>query len=398
MADAQDLGSCTERCRGSTPLSCIKGREMIPTVTRNLILFTLACVVAASTAFADDIYLRSGKEAKELGLKNVTFRSVKNGDLYYAVNTIESHRPIGEISRLELTGDSQFNAADKAFSEAVVTKDEAAAKAKFSEAVTGYNSTLGSTNKPWLKDYVAQRMQIAAPRSGRFDAALSAWKAMVEQDPVAALKSKPSVAGIDPKSQYLANAAKDLLASANASSKPEVRKAYLELLGDVQTAMGDTEGAIKTAEMRVSLGGGTPEEINDLAMKQAQNDFANKRYDQAEARLDKLNMATLSDASRAEATYMLAECHSGKLQPTSSQDQWKDAAIDYMKVVAGFPTSPQAAPSLLKVAQIHETLKDSETALKIYRQVAREHANTPEGEAAQKSVERLGKTAAAGNG
>ena len=24
MADAQDLGSCTERCRGSTPLSCIR--------------------------------------------------------------------------------------------------------------------------------------------------------------------------------------------------------------------------------------------------------------------------------------------------------------------------------------------------------------------------------------
>src|SRR5215217_8191552 len=24
LADAQDLGSCTERCRGSTPLSCIR--------------------------------------------------------------------------------------------------------------------------------------------------------------------------------------------------------------------------------------------------------------------------------------------------------------------------------------------------------------------------------------
>jgi TolA-binding protein len=369
---------------------------MIPTVTRNLILFTLGCVVAASTAFADDVYVRSGKEAAELGLKNVTVRQVKDGELYFTINTRESHRPIAEISRLDLNGETQFNAAEKAFSEASVSKDEAAAKAKYSDAVTGYTATLNSTNKPWLKDYVAQRMQIAAPRSGRFDAALVGWKAMVEKDPVAALKSKPSVAGIDPKSQYLANAAKDLLASANGSPKPEVRKAYLELLGDVQTAMGDTEGAIKTAEMRVALGG-TPEEINDLGMKQAQNDFANKRYDQAEARLSKLNMASLSDASRAEATYMLAECRSTKLQPTSPQDQWKDLAIDYMKVVAGFPTSPEAAPALLKVAQIHETLKDSETALKIYQQVAREHANTPAGEAAQKSVERLGKTAA-GNG
>lgn len=365
--------------------------------TVNRILFALVCAVAASTALADDVYLRSGKEAKELGLKNVTFRSVKNGDLYYTINTIESHRPIGEISRLELSGDTQFNAADKAFSDAVVTKDEAAAKAKYSDAVTGYTATLNSTNKPWLKDYISQRMQIAAPRSGRFDAALVGWKAMVEKDPAAALKAKPSVEGIDPKSQYLANAAKDLLASANAAAKPEVRKAYLELLGDVQTAMGDTEGAIKTAEMRVSLGG-TPEEINELAMKQAQNDFANKHYDQAEARLDKLNMSLLPDATRAEATYMLAECHAAKLQPTSSQDQWKDLAIEYMKVVAGFPQSPQAGPALLKVAQIHETLKDPETALKIYQQVAREHANTPAGTTAQERVQQLGKTSAAGNG
>ena len=368
---------------------------MKPTVNR--ILFALVCAVAASTALADDVYVRSGKEAAELGFKNVTIRSVKDGELYFTINTRESHRPLGEISRIELTGETQLNAAEKAFSEATAAKDPAVAKAKFSDAVTGYNATLGSTNKPWLKDYVSQRMQIAAPRSGRFDAALSAWKPMVEKDPVAALKAKPSVEGIDPKSQYLANAAKDLLASANAAAKPEIRKAYLDLLGDVQTAMGDTEGAMKTAEMRVSLGG-TPEEINDLALKQAQNDFAGKRYDQAAARLDKLNMSLLPDATRAEATYMLAECHAAKLQPTSSPDQWKDLAIDYMKVVAGFPQSPEAGQALLKVAQIHETLKDPETALKIYQQVVREHANTPAGTTAQERVQQLGKTSAAGNG
>jgi len=67
-------------------------------------------------------------------------------------------------------------------------------------------------------------------------------------------------------------------------------------------------------------------------------------------------------------------------------------------VVAGFPQSPQAGPALLKVAQIHETLKDPETALKIYQQVAREHANTPAGTTAQERVQQLGKTSAAGNG
>src|SRR5258706_8451302 len=276
---------------------------------RKLTGLALGCVLMAggAAALADDVYLRSGKEAAELPLKNITPRSVKEGEFYYLINTSERHRPVAEISRLELTGEAQFNAAEKAFSEARVAKDEAVAKAKYAEAVTGYTTTIGSTNKPWLKDYAALRMQIAAPRSGRFDAALSAWKTMVEKDPASALKAKPSVEGIDPKSQYLANGARDLLAGAHAAGKTGGCKADLDLLGDLQTAMGDSEGAIKTAEMKVALGG-TPEEIAELAVKLAENDLTNKRYDAAAARLGKVDMAALPDGGRAEATYIIAEC------------------------------------------------------------------------------------------
>jgi TolA-binding protein len=49
------------------------------------------------------------------------------------------------------------------------------------------------------------------------------------------------------------------------------------------------------------------------------------------------------------------------------------------------------------VAEILVRLKEPETALKVYRQVAREHANTPAAQAAQKNIERLGgRTAARG--
>jgi hypothetical protein len=362
------------------------------------VLCAVVMSAAGTVARADDVYVRSGKDVAELPFKNITVRQVKDGELYFMINTRETHRPIGEISRLELNGETQFNAAEKAFSEAQVSKDEAAKKAKYAEAVTGYTATIGSTNKPWLKDYAALRMQIAAPRSGRFDAALTAWKSMVEKDPAAAMKSKPSVEGIDPKSQYLSNGARDLLAAANAAAKPEVKKAYLDLLADVQTAMGDTEGAIKTAEMKVALGG-TPEEIAELGVRLAENDLTNKRYDAAAARLAKVDMNALPDSGRAAATYIGAQCKEAKMQAGAPADEWKDLAIEYMKVVAGYPTSPNAGEALLKVAEIHEKLKEPETALKIYQQVAREHANSPAGQAALKSIERLGgKSAAAANG
>jgi len=236
-------------------------------------------------------------------------------------------------------------------------------------------------------------MQVAGPRSGRFDAALAGWKAVAEKDPAAAMKAKPSIEGIDPKSQYLANAAKDLQASAAAAQgKPELRRAYLDLLLDVQTAMGDTEGAIKTAEMKVQLSG-TPAEMAELLLRQAENDVANKRYDAAAERLGRADLSALPDATRGDATFLLVECRAAKLQPTAPPDQWKDVAIDYMRVVAGYPTSGSAATALLKVAEIHETLKDPETALKVYQQVAKEYGSTPAGQTAKQSIERLGKQA-----
>jgi tetratricopeptide (TPR) repeat protein len=358
----------------------------------------LGCALAiGSVARADDVYVRSGAQGAELQLKNVTIKSVKDGELYFMINTRESHRPVAEISRLDLTGEAGFNAADKAFSDARAAKDEATAKAKFAEAVTGYTTTMGSTNKPWLKDYAALRMQIAAPRSGRLDAALEAWRTMVEKDPASAAKAKPSVEGIEPKSQYLSFGAKALDTWAKGTNKQDAQRAYLDMLFDVQTAMGDADAAAKTLERRVALGG-TPEEIALTQVQLAELDLANKRYDAAAERLGKVNVGLLGEAERATVTYVLTECKAAKMQPTAPADQWKDLAIDYMRVVAGAPQSGSAGPALLKVAEIHETLKDPETALKIYQQVAREHANTAAGQAAQKGAERLGAGKAARGG
>lgn len=358
----------------------------------------IACLLAGAvggSTRADDVYYKSGAQAAELQMKNVTVKTVKDGELYFTITGgAERHRPIDEIGRIELTGETQFNAAERAFSEARSTKEEAAARPKFAEAVSGYTQTLGSTNKPWLKDFIAHRMQVAAPRSGRLDAALDAWRTTVEKDPAAAAKSKPSLDGIDPKSQYLSNAAKTLQSWAASSNKQEAQRVYLEMLYDVQTAMGDTDGAVKTLERRMTLGG-TPEEIANVQRDIALSDLANKRYDAAADRAAKINLSALNDAGRADVAYVLAECKAAKMQPTAPADQWKDLAIDYMRVVAGAPQSANAGAALLKVAEIHETLKDSETALKIYQQVVREHANTPAGQAAQKGVERLAKTAAA---
>jgi tetratricopeptide (TPR) repeat protein len=364
---------------------------MLVNSKRLLAVSTLVLGLWADSVRADDIYLRSGKTA-ELKLSNITVRMVKDGELHYTANSRDSHRPIVDISRLELTGETAFNAAEKAFSDANVAKDAAAAKPKYAEAVSGYTNTMNSTNKPWLKDYVSLRMQVAAPKSGRFDVALDAWKVMVEKDPLGAAKAKPSIDDIDPKSQYLTNAAKALQVWANGSPKPEARRTFLDLLYDIQLKLGDVENANKTLEARVAAGG-TPEEQAEVAVKLAMSDLAAKRYDGVLDRGGKVNAALLNDAARGDLVYALAEAKSSKMAPTSPPDAWKDLAIEYMRAVAGAPQGPHAANALLRVGEIHETLKEPDTAVKIYQAVAREYAATPAAQAAQKNLERLGKTA-----
>ena len=364
-------------------------------IHKRLIVSALGCALLAGAAAADDLYIRSGSAGAELALKGATIKYVKDGELHYTVNGRDSHRKIEDISRIDVPGDTQFNAAEKAFADARAAKDDAAAKAKYSEAVTGYTQTMGSASKPWMKDYAALRLQVAAPKSGRFDAALEAWRSMVEKDPASAMQSKPPLDGIDPKSQYLANGAKALEVWAKGSTKVEAQRAFLDMLGDVQTAMGDADAAAKTLELRAAAGG-TPEEVADVALRLALNDLGKKRYDQAAERVGKLNLSVLGEGARADAAYVLAECKSAKMPPTAAPEQWKDLAIEYMRVVAGSPASQNAGPALLRVAEIHEAIKDPDTALKIYQQVARDHANTATGQAAQKGAERLGKTAARG--
>ncbi len=347
-------------------------------------------------AFADTITVRSGPTA-EIVYKDVTVTKIKDGEIYFIVagGTRETNKRLADVRNLDVANEAGFSAAEKAFKEAETAKDPAEAKKKYADAVAGYQVAVKSP-KAWLRDFATARLNIAAPKSGRFDLAIAGWIAMVPGDPSGALKGKPDLGGVDPKSKYLEEAIKSLTIAKNGTAKAEEKRAYLELIGDIQTYIGDLRAAAKTQEERVSIGG-SPQEIAELAVKLAFLDFSEKSYDAALARLAKIDLNLLTEPTRADAAFMLAEIKSAKMAGAGTPDAWKDLALEYMRIVANHPSSQNAGTALLKVAEIHETgLKEPETALKIYQQVAREHANTPAGVAAQKNVDRLAKAAAAG--
>lgn len=350
----------------------------------------IGVILTANIAFADDIYVKSG--TTELPLKNVTINRVKDGEVYFQISGRESHRTITDINRMVIVGEDAFSKAEQAFADAVKATDEKVAKAKYAEAVTGYQAALKSS-KPWLKEFAAVRLQTAAPKSGRFDAAVGAWIPMVQANAAGALKSKPALEGIEKDSKYLAEAVKTLNAAASSTSKQEEKLAYLQFLGEVQTYMGDADASLKTFETIVQISG-TPEQKDELAIKKGSAALAKKDYEGATAAIKGVSSVdALPDNLKGEYNFISAECASAKLQPTSPAEAWKDVAIDYMRVVVGDPKGTNAAAALLKIAQIHETIKEPETAIKIYQQVSRDFAGTPAATQAQQSADRLAKAA-----
>src|SRR5439155_26609155 len=75
LADAQDLGSCTERCRGSTPLSCTRFPPMYPTRS-NVILAALSLLLGGSIC-ADTIVVGG------LQVGDAKITRVANGSIYF---------------------------------------------------------------------------------------------------------------------------------------------------------------------------------------------------------------------------------------------------------------------------------------------------------------------------
>ena len=152
MADAQDLGSCTERCRGSTPLSCILAVALGITLG------------GQSSARGDTLWVGSGGGGGTIQVSNAKILRVEKDQIIFLTGGRETSRELSKVQRLNVDGEPALNQAE-----------EALAAGKWDAAVEAYQTVLRATNKPWIKDWSSARLLEAASKSGRFDAAATAF-------------------------------------------------------------------------------------------------------------------------------------------------------------------------------------------------------------------------------
>ncbi|HMO24907.1 MAG TPA: hypothetical protein PKB10_01425 [Tepidisphaeraceae bacterium] len=355
---------------------------------RCLIQILLVIIACSGVVQADTIWWGSG-EGRGLAANDVRVDSIDlaNQELVYLTRAGQrTARKFDQIKQLIIDNEPAFNAAEEQFF-----------AGEFDRAVEGYQRTLRSTTKEWLRAWSAIRLADAANRAGRFDAAVGAYVAIVRLQPDLAAKYKPQIP--DSRSTFLDNAVTELNTARNQATNDAQRQQILTLLLEVHQARRDTTAANAVMEDLLKLNIGSADDpaartaLASIRISQAKNALAQNDYPRAIAVINEDRTLFVDPAEQAEAFWILAEAGYAQAD-RSNRTALLDAALAYMRVAAHFkdvPGRPYVGESLLRAAEIHELLGGEQVAvaLSLYKQIATEFASEPAGAKARQHQQRL---------
>jgi TolA-binding protein len=322
--------------------------------------------------------------------KDVVIRDLKGDSLFFEINGRQSDTEASKVTRLVVTSEPPLTAAEEAF-----------AAGKWDQAVDGYLRALRTSQKPWVKEWSSRRLIESGNKSGRFDAAVTAYIQMLVRDPAAAAALKPAMP--DAKSSYLDTAVKDVNTALNDSKLTvDQRRALLGFLVELHQARKDPAAEDDAYEKLAKLPGADANDPNVrrvLARRRisvAGRALEAKNYRQAIDEIDKHRAVFVEPEHQAEALFILAEARYALAgsEPTAL----KDSALAYMRVVAAAKDEPgrtKVVDALLQTAAILEQLGETRNATQLYEQVLAQFADDPSAHKARDSLERLKKQAAA---
>ena len=324
---------------------------------------------------------------KGLVTKNVTIDKVESDKLIYKTQVgAPGERTINDAMKLTITDEPNLVPAEDFF-----------AAGKWADAVDAYQKVLRSTPKAWLKDYSAIRLLKAGEKSERFDAVVGAYIHLLAKDPVWAKDLKINFPA-DPANAYLKTAATQV-DTAYAAEKDQAKQTTLDVFRmNIARAMKDEATTLKIAErLSKSAGNGSSGAIDPTVvagitegkLNLVQATLEKKDFAGAQKGLEQVKGAVVDPKQQADWLWMNAEANAGAAGDTKDATTLKNMAVDYMRVVANFPTGAHASQALLKTAAIMEKLDDAKAASAVYAQVSHDYADQPAGRDAKQAMERL---------
>jgi hypothetical protein len=359
-------------------------RKKTPVVPEIIMLHRITLAAFSTLIALPALAVADSVTVNNLPYPDVKINAVKGDEIFFNTSTgTEVHKPIAHVSKINLSDEPALNAAEEAY----LAKD-------WDKAATGYERTVRTTTKAWLRDWCSVRLLESANKANRFDAAVKAYIALAEKSPDAA---KPIVLNM-PKagSAYINDAIKELNAAISRSKNEQTKQLLLKLLVDLNAMKGDNAAGDKAlqelANTQVALDPNSPEAQKAqvmLKLKSIRVALAAKEYDKVISAVEKEAPAIIEPADQADALLMLADARAGKAG--EDKNAWKDVAVSYMRVAANAPSTPQAATALLKVAAILETrLGEKDSAIKLLKQIATDYKGQEPATEAENQIKRLG--------
>lgn len=349
-------------------------------------LILLVATLAAGNVRADELWIGSGGSGA-IQIKGATIVRIEAGQIFFLAAGKETSRELGKIQRIMVENEPALNAAEEAY-----------VAAKWNDAVDGYQKTIRATTKAWLKDWSTSRLIDSANKSGRFDAAVSAYLAMLLKDPGSAAAMRPTLP--NERSTYLDQAVSEVNAALSGKTlTDEQRQSLLTFLIDLHRARNDKPALERVAEQIDELLAKDPnnpaagQAIARRKLQRAAKAIEARDYRNAVAEIESARARFTEPQQQAEALFLLAEAVYGQSDP-KNHNSLKDAALAYMRVVAHFKNDPQrpyVAEALLRTATIHEQLGEPQTAIAIYEQVAAQFKDLPAAQTARQGLQRLGR-------
>ena len=290
--------------------------------------------------------------------KDVAVQTVRDGKLVYEKNG-ERTAELAKVKTVEIDKYSDFSAAEKAYNNGKI-KDAAELYAK---ALPGMGTLAVVGHARAIRAFDA---------SGRYSDAIRSLMVVLDANPeVWVFALKPTTLP-DARSRSLTDAA-GLLTGKMADQRfkaAEVQKEFRTMLLEIYTKAGNT---VKAAEMAKALGGtevatpantnttpATPDNTQTPAVTAGTVDAASvnaieadvkaKRYDAVVTKVD----AMLAGASGDQAVRL----YMAQAQAYAALNKADLAVGSYIRIVAHYPTLPQAPEALLSAVELLQKDKD----------------------------------------
>jgi tetratricopeptide (TPR) repeat protein len=374
----------------------------------------LALAFACGPARADSVWL--GENAKAVELKNAKIERLTDQGLIFrsgAADRVGEPRPLKRIWRIAVDDEPALNAAETAF-----------VGEKWDDAVAGYQKTLNTSRKDWVKQYATTRLIAAAEKSGKFPAAVAAYAALAQHASGAADAAQPDVTKA--AKSDLPGAINTIKAALSSPGLKAPQKQSLQtFLGQLYVANGPLKEAEAisgkpsaaaapggsavaapaarevTAPAAAATAPPTAPAANkgqvDLKLQLAQAAIKQKKFQEAIDAIDSVASSIVEPSDQAEALFSLAEAKAGLAG--SDPAKLQDAALAYMRVVAHFkgkPDAPHVADSLLRAGTVLEKAKMLPDALAAYEAVRADFKDAPQAKEAAAAAARVRKALDAG--